>query len=199
VCWNLSYRSDRYCTPVRPIWPIQEHVSSTGLVWSLYQLPQPFARHVWYWTRLVRQTIWPLKFELHRTGPAITEHVWLLTQICQFREFPLESALSPVGVTQPVWQVWWTGLTSRVWQPQQIIFQILYKRHSTPTLGGCWFLTIFITFWQPLELSLTSLCEIQVLVARFLSWVERFVLWAQFLSLEHFELCQALVKHLLLL
>jgi hypothetical protein len=39
----------------------------------------------------------------------------------------------------------------------------------------------------------------QTLGARFLSWVERFVLWALILSLEYFELCQALVKHLLLL
>jgi hypothetical protein len=78
-------------------------------------------------------------------------------------------------------------------------FQILYKRHSTRTLMGCWFLNIFITFWQPLELSPTFLCEIQALGARFLSWVERFVLWALILSLEHFELHQALVKHLLLL
>jgi hypothetical protein len=64
---------------------------------------------------------------------------------------------------------------------------------------GCWFLTVFITFWQPLELSPTSLCEIQALGARFLSWVERFVLWALIVSLDHFELRQAFVKHLLLL
>jgi hypothetical protein len=89
--------------------------------------------------------------------------------------------------------------TGRVWQPQRLVFQILYKRHSTPTLVGCWFLTVFITFWQPLKLSPTSLCEIQVLGARFLGWVKRFVLWTLILSLEHFELRQALVKHLLLL
>jgi hypothetical protein len=126
-------------------------------------------------------------------------HVHLPTQICQFREFPSESALSLVGVTLPVWPVWWTGLTGRVWQPHWLVLQILYKRHSTPTLGGCWFLTVFITMWQPLLLSPSSLCEIQALGVRFLSWVERFVLWALILSLEHFELRQALVKHLLLL
>jgi hypothetical protein len=83
--------------------------------------------------------------------------------------------------------------------PQRLVFQILYKRLSTPSLMVSWFLTICITFWQPLELSPTSLWEIQVLGARFLSWVERFVLWALILSLEHFGLHQALMKHLLLL
>jgi hypothetical protein len=34
--------------------PIQEQVRSTGLVRSLYQLPEPFIRLVRYWTRLVR-------------------------------------------------------------------------------------------------------------------------------------------------
>jgi hypothetical protein len=110
--------------------------------------------------------------------------------------------LSRNGVWQECPEPSWghhTGVTDRVWQPQWLVFQILYKRHSTPTLGGCWFLTVFITFWQPLELSPSSLCEIQVLGARYLSWVERFVLWALILSLEHFELRQALMKHLLLL
>jgi hypothetical protein len=140
-----------------------------------------------------------LEFELHRTSAAITGHVRVLAQICQFREFTSESALSPVGVTTPVWPVGWTGLTGWVWQPQRLVFQILYKRHCTHTLVGDWFLTVFITFWQPLELSPTFLCEIWALGARFLSWLERFVLWALILSLEHFELRQALVKHLLLL
>jgi hypothetical protein len=43
--------------PVRPVGPIQEQVWSIGLVRSLYRLPEPFAGHAWYWTRLVRQTI----------------------------------------------------------------------------------------------------------------------------------------------
>jgi hypothetical protein len=64
---------------------------------------------------------------------------------------------------------------------------------------GCWFMATCITFQQPFELSTTSLCEIQVLGARFLSWMERFVLGALILSLGHFGLCQALMKHLLLL
>jgi hypothetical protein len=54
--------------------------------------------------------------------------------------------------------------------PQRLVFQILYKRLSTPSLMVSWFLTICITFWQPLELSPTSLCKIQVLGVRFLSW-----------------------------
>jgi hypothetical protein len=96
---------------------------------------------------------------------------------------------------------WWS------WQNQDSFhewcketkFQILYKSLSTPALMVSWFLTICITFWQSLELSPTSLCEIQVLGARYLSWVERFVLWALILRLEHFGLRQALMKHLLLL
>jgi hypothetical protein len=166
VCWNLSYRSDRYWTPVGPI---REQVRSTELVRSLYRLPESFIGHVRYWTRLVRQTIWSLEFELHRTSPAITGHVRVIIQICQFREFPSENALSPIGMTTPVWPVWWTDLTGLVWQPQRLVFKILYKRHSTPTLVGGWFLTVFIIFWQPLELSPISLCEIQALGARFLS------------------------------
>jgi hypothetical protein len=88
---------------------------------------------------------------------------------------------------------------SRFLTPQRLVFQILYKRVSTSSLMVIWFLAICITFWQPLELSPTSLCEIQVLGVRFLSWVERFVLWALILNLEHFGLRQALMKHLLLL
>jgi hypothetical protein len=95
---------------------------TTRLVRSLYRLLELFAGHVWSWTRLVRQTIWPLEFELHQTCPTITGYVRLLTQICQFKDFPTESALSPVGVTLSVWPVWWTGLTSRVWQPQWLVF-----------------------------------------------------------------------------
>jgi hypothetical protein len=34
--------------------PIQEQVWSTRLVRSLYRLAEPFARHIWYWTSLVR-------------------------------------------------------------------------------------------------------------------------------------------------
>jgi hypothetical protein len=69
---------------------------------SLYRLPEPFVGHVQYWTILVRQIIWPLEFELHRTSPVITGYVRILTQIYQFKEFPSESALSPVGVTTPI-------------------------------------------------------------------------------------------------
>jgi hypothetical protein len=123
--------------PVRPVGPIQEQVRSTGLIRSLYRLPEPFAGQAQYWTRLVQQTIWPLEFELHWTSPVITRHVRVLTQICQVREFHLESALSPVGVTILVWPVWWTSLIGWVWQLQRLVFQILYKRHSTPTLVGC--------------------------------------------------------------
>jgi hypothetical protein len=153
--------------PVRPVlntgqtgwtYPRASPVYRTCLI--PYRLLEPFAEHVWYWTRLVRQTIWSLEFELHRTSSAITGHARVLTQICQFREFTSESALSPVGVTTPVWPVWWTDLTGRVWQPQWLVFHILYKRYSTPTLMGCWFLTVFIIFWQPPEHSPTSLCEI---------------------------------------
>jgi hypothetical protein len=36
---------------------------------------------------------------INRTCPAIIGHVWVLIQICQFKEFPSESALSPVRVT----------------------------------------------------------------------------------------------------
>jgi hypothetical protein len=43
-----------------------------------------------------------VEFELHWISPAITGLVRVLTQICQFREFPSESALSLVGVTTPV-------------------------------------------------------------------------------------------------
>jgi hypothetical protein len=45
----------------------------------------------------------------------------------------------------------------------------------------------------------TPLYEIQILGTRFLSWVERFMLWALILILEHFGLRQTLMKHLLLL
>jgi hypothetical protein len=85
---------------------------------------------------------------------------------------------------------------------QRLVFQKHYKKASTPSLVGCWFLTIYIVFQQPIELSPTSLCEIQSLVQnpwvglRDLSCVSK---WASILSLEHFGLHQALMKHLLLL
>jgi hypothetical protein len=57
--------------PVRPVWPIPEQVRSTGLVRSLHRILERFSRHVWSLTKLVRRTIWSLKFELHRTCPAL--------------------------------------------------------------------------------------------------------------------------------
>jgi hypothetical protein len=102
-------------------------------------------------------------------------HVWVLTQLCHLREISSMSGLSRFGVFIPVWPVWWTGLTSLLWQLQWLVFSDSYKRHSTPSLVGCWFLTICILFQQPLELSPTTLCEIQVLCGGFQCWVERFV------------------------
>jgi hypothetical protein len=157
VCWNLSYRSDRYWTPVRPVGPIQEQVRSIGLIWSLYRLPEPFIGLVRYWIRLVQQTIWPLEFELHRTSPAITGHVRVLTQICQFRKFPSESALSSVGVTIPVWPIWWTGLTDRVWQPHQRFLDSLQKvlhPHSRGLLVPGRFHNLLTASWALPNLSL---------------------------------------------
>jgi hypothetical protein len=117
---KLSNRSDRYCTPVRSVHPILEQVQFTKLVRPLYRIWKIFTGLVRSWTPLVRWTIWPMEFELHQISPAITRHVWVLTQITQFRGFPSESALSQLGVTQLVWSVWWTRL---IWQPQWQVFQ----------------------------------------------------------------------------
>jgi hypothetical protein len=38
-------------------WTYPREVWSTGLVRSLYQLPESFVEHVRYWTRLVQPTI----------------------------------------------------------------------------------------------------------------------------------------------
>jgi hypothetical protein len=160
----MSYLSDRYCTLVRPVEPISKQVWSTGLVQSLYRVPETITKYVQPWTRQVRQTIWQLEFELHQTSLTYNGHVRVLTKICQFREFPSESALSLFDRS---------ALTSPT-----ASFLNSYKRHSTPSLVGCWFLTIWITFQQSLELSPTSLCEIQVLCERFLSWVDSFYVWA---------------------
>jgi hypothetical protein len=64
---------------------------------------------------------------------------------------------------------------------------------------GCWFLIICILFQQPLELSPSTLYEIQVLCGGLLVWVESVVCEHLSSSLEHFGLHQASVKHLLLL
>jgi hypothetical protein len=53
VCWNLSYWSYRYCTPVRPVGPILEQVWPTELVWFHYRIPETFSGHVQSWTRHV--------------------------------------------------------------------------------------------------------------------------------------------------
>jgi len=62
-------------------------------------------------SKSVLKSVLPVRPVLHtgqtgwtypRASPAITGHVRVLTQICQFREFPSESALSLLGVTQPV-------------------------------------------------------------------------------------------------
>jgi hypothetical protein len=91
--------------------------------------------------------------------------------------------------SKPVWDHP-TNLIGLLWEPQRLVFHIPIK--GTP-------LTICTTFIQPLELSTTSLCEIQVFGERFLSWVESFVCEHLSSSLEHFGLHQALVKCLLLL
>jgi hypothetical protein len=175
VCWTLSYRSDRYCTPVRPIEPIPKQVQSTGLVQSLYQVPETFTGHVQSWTRLVRWTIWPLEFKLHRTSPAYTGHVRVLTQnllihSVSFRKWPEPVCGHPTSLIDMVDR----SNRSAIIAPTAS-FTDYYKTHSTPSIVICWFLTVWITFQQPLELSPTSLCEIQVLYERFLSWVESFV------------------------
>jgi hypothetical protein len=140
VCWNLSYR---LCRLVRPVGPFLDQVWSTGLVRSL-------TRHFWW-------IIWSLEFELHMICPPLHRPCPgpkpnLSTQRVSFWNWP-----APVWSLQPVW---WTGQTGLLWQLQQLVFLDSYKRHSTSSLVGCWFLTICILFQQPLELSLSTLCEI---------------------------------------
>jgi hypothetical protein len=106
-------------------------------------------------------------------------------------ECPEPTRGHPTGLTDMVDR---SGLTAPM-----ASFLETYKSDFIPSLMGCWFLTICITFLRALELSQTFICEIQVLGARFLSWDERFGLWALILSLEHFGLRQALMKQLLLL
>jgi hypothetical protein len=169
VYWVLSYRSDRYCTQVRPIEPTSEQVRSTGLVRPLYRVLEMFFGYVRSWTRHVRWTIWPLEFELYRTclAPLRTcpdPNPNLPSKGVFFSECP-----------EPVWG-YPTGLTIMVDQSAltapTVSFPDSYKRHFTPSLVGYWFLTVWITFQQTLELPPTSLCEIQVICRRFLSWVE---------------------------
>jgi hypothetical protein len=87
-------------------------------------------------------------------------------QIVSFRECPEPIWGHPTSLTGLVDQSDRSGLTSPTNSSPYS-----YKRHSTPSLVGCWLLTTCITFQQPLKLSLSSLCEIQVLGERFLSWV----------------------------
>jgi hypothetical protein len=73
-------------------------------------------------------------------------HVRVLTQTCHLRGISSVSGLSQFWVTLPVWLVWWTSLIGLLWQLQRLVFSDSYKRHSNPSLVGCWFLTICITF-----------------------------------------------------
>jgi hypothetical protein len=119
VCWNLSYRSDRYCTPIRPVGPVLEQVWCTGLVRSLYRIPETFFGHVQPWTRHVRWTIWPLEFDLHRTCPAIL-------QTCPGPNQNMSSKWVFISEwPEPIWSHP-TGLTN--------------KRYSTPLswVAGSW-------------------------------------------------------------
>jgi hypothetical protein len=143
VYWNLSYWSDRYCTPIRPIGLIIEQVQSTRLVQSLYQILEMFLGHVRPWIKHVRWIIWPLEFELHRTCPAL---LWtcpgpnpnLSSERVFISELPEPIWSHPTGLTGIVDRFALTAPTAS--------FPNSYKRHSTPSLIGCWFLTICITF-----------------------------------------------------
>jgi hypothetical protein len=90
------------------------------------------------------------RWNLNSTGLVwpFCRNVLVLTQTCHLREFSSVSGLSWFGVTLLVRPVWWTGL---LWQHQRLVFQFPIKG-TPPPLMGCWFLTICITFQQPLEL-----------------------------------------------
>jgi hypothetical protein len=143
VCWNLSYRSDRYCTPVRPVGPVSEQVRSTGLVRSLYRIPKTFSGHVRYWTIHIRWTIWLLEFELHQTCPAPL-------RICQAPNPNLSSERVFISEwPKPIWShpTSLIGMVDRsALTTPTASFPNSYKGHSTPSLVGCWFLTVWITF-----------------------------------------------------
>jgi hypothetical protein len=151
-----------------------------------------FFEHVWSWIRHVWWTIWPLEFEHQRTCLAL---LWtcldpnpnLSSERVFINEWP-----------KPIFSHS-TGLTGLLWRLQWLVFLDSYKRHSTPSLVGYWFLTICITFLQPLEL-------FQPLFVRSKYFVEDSsvgwrVLCVSHLSssLDHFGLRQASLKHLLLL
>ena len=104
----------------------------------------------------------------HRTCPGPNPN--LPIQRVSFRECPEPVGGHPTGLTGMMDRSDRSGLTA-----QRLVFQKHYKRASTPSLVCCWFLTICITFQQPLELSPSTLCEIQVLCGGFLVWVESFV------------------------
>jgi hypothetical protein len=157
VCWNLSYRSDWYYTPVIPVRPAPEQIWSTELVRSLYRIPEMFFGHVRPWTRHIQWTIWPLEFELHQTCLALLRTCPGPNPNLSFERVFISEW------SEPIWShpTSLTGMVDRsALTAPMASFPYSYKRHTTPSHMSCWFLTIYITFQQPLELPPTSLCEI---------------------------------------
>jgi hypothetical protein len=127
VCWNLSYQSDRYITPVRPI---PKQVRSTGLGWSFYRIPEMFFGYVWPWTRHVSGTIWPLESKLHRTCLALLRTCPDPNSNVSSKRVFISEWPEPI-LSHP---------TSLLWQLQRLVFQIRIKDTPPPLswVAGSW-------------------------------------------------------------
>jgi hypothetical protein len=120
VCWNISYWSDWYCTPVRSVIPVPEQVRSTRLVRFLYRISGVFSGHVWSSTRHIRWMIWPLEFEHHRTCPALLRTCPGPNPNLSSERIFISEWSGPISSHSP-------GLTGLLWQLQWLVFQIPIK------------------------------------------------------------------------
>jgi hypothetical protein len=124
---NVSYR---YCTPVRPVCPIPVQV------WSLYRICPVLDQKSPVNNMTVGIWALPDKSGPHRTCPGPKPN--LLIQRVSIKKCPESVWGHPTSLTGMVDRSALTAPTTS--------FPDFYKMHSTPSLVGCWFLIICITF-----------------------------------------------------
>jgi hypothetical protein len=94
VCWDLSYRSNRFCIPVRSVGPIIEQVRSIGLVRFPHRVLERFFGYVWSRSDMSDEHCDRCNLNSIGLVRPFSEYVRVLTQLCYLRKFSSVSGLS---------------------------------------------------------------------------------------------------------